>query len=61
MLCCVAAKMGASNKNSRIAVGLTIFAFIFIFIAFVSPYWLKTDGKLEQPKFLNLGKLNFII
>jgi hypothetical protein len=31
-------------------------AFVFIFIAFVSPYWLETDGKLKDPKFLNIGE-----
>ena len=48
--------MGVNNKNLRVAVGLTVACFILIFTAFVSPYWLKTDGKLKQPKFLNLGK-----
>lgn len=48
--------MGAHNKNLRVAVCLTIIALILIFIAFVSPYWLVFDGKLKNPKFLNLGK-----
>lgn len=48
--------MGASTKTGKIAVGLTAFSFIFIFIAFVSPYWLQTDGKLKEAKFRNLGK-----
>lgn len=49
-------KMGVYNKNLRTAFGLTIVAFILIFLAFVSPYWLVFDGKLNNPKFLNLGK-----
>ena len=48
--------MGASTKTGRFAVGFTIVAFIFILTAFVSPYWLQTDGKLDKPKFYNLGK-----
>lgn len=53
--------MGVHNKNLRIAVGFTLVAFILIFIAFVSPYWLVFDGKLKNPKFLNLGKWNLSI
>lgn len=37
----------------------TIFAalaFLLVFIAFVSPYWLENDGKLKDPKFLNIGE-----
>lgn len=49
--------MGAHNKNLRVALCLTVIAFILCFIAFVSPYWLVFDGKLKNPKFLNLGKL----
>lgn len=44
------------NKNSRIALGFFGVAFVLIFISFASPYWLVSDGKLEKPKFLNLGK-----
>lgn len=44
------------NKNSRIALGLFSVAFILIFISFATPYWLVSDGKLEHPKFLHLGK-----
>lgn len=50
-------KMGVHNKNLRTAVSLTVVAFILIFLAFVSPYWLVFDGQLRHPKFLNLGKL----
>lgn len=49
-------KMGTHNKNLRIAVSFTLIALILILIAFVSPYWLVFDGKLKNPKFLNLGK-----
>lgn len=48
--------MGAHNKNLRVAVIFTLIALILILIAFVSPYWLVFDGKLKNPKFLNLGK-----
>lgn len=45
-----------ANKNVKIAISFTVVALILIFIAFVSPYWLVFDGKLKNPKFLNLGK-----
>ncbi|KAL5287823.1 hypothetical protein ACFFRR_008597 [Megaselia abdita] len=49
--------MGASNRNTRTAVILTSVAFFFVFLAFVTPYWLVFDGKLSanQQKFNNLG------
>ncbi|XP_055546630.1 uncharacterized protein LOC129730983 [Wyeomyia smithii] len=47
--------MGASTKTGKFAVVFTAFAFLFIVIAFCSPYWLTTDGKLVNPKFTNLG------
>lgn len=53
--------MGAHNKNLRVAIGFTAFAFILIFLAFVAPYWLVFDGQLKNPKFLNLGEFwNFL-
>lgn len=50
--------MGFHNKNLRVAIGFTAFAFILIFLAFVAPYWLVFDGQLKNPKFLNLGEFN---
>lgn len=50
-------KMGARTKTAKYAVGFTFGAFALILIAFVSPYWLQTDGKLTHPKFTNLGNL----
>lgn len=47
--------MAFHNKNQRIAIGFYAVAALFILIAFVSPYWLQTDGKLANPKFINLG------
>ena len=47
--------MGKS-KTGKIATLCTAVAFLFVFIAFVSPNWLETDGKLESPKFLKIGK-----
>ncbi|XP_035890862.1 uncharacterized protein LOC118502605 [Anopheles stephensi] len=47
--------MGASTRTGKFAVGFTAFAFLFILIAFCSPYWLQTDGELKHPKFTNLG------
>lgn len=48
--------MGASTRTGKFAVGFTAVAFLFILTAFVSPYWLQTDGRLENPKFHNLGR-----
>jgi hypothetical protein len=49
--------MGARTKTAKYAVGFTFGAFFLILVAFSTPYWLQTDGELENPKFLNLGKL----
>lgn len=47
--------MGRKSKTGLIATTFAVLAFLFVFIAFVSPYWLETDGKLKDPKFLNIG------
>lgn len=52
--------MGASTKTSRFAVGFAIVGFLFVVIAFCSPYWLISDGVLKRPKFTNLGKSEYI-
>jgi hypothetical protein len=48
--------MGRKSKTGLVATAFATLAFLFIFIAFVSPYWLETDGKLKDPKFLNIGE-----
>lgn len=48
--------MGARTKTGKFAVGFTAVGFIMILTAMASPYWLVTDGKLQSPKFTNLGK-----
>jgi len=35
--------------------GISTFSFILFLIAFVTPYWLVTDGQLQDPRFTNLG------
>ena len=45
------------NKTIRVAIALLALAFIFIIIAFSTPAWLETDGDLERPKFIRIGKL----
>ncbi|KDR20697.1 uncharacterized protein LOC110828763 [Zootermopsis nevadensis] len=47
--------MGRKSRTGLVATAFAALAFVFIFIAFVSPYWLETDGKLKDPKFLNIG------
>ncbi|EEB18817.1 conserved hypothetical protein [Pediculus humanus corporis] len=52
--------MGKS-KTGKIATLCTAVAFLFVFIAFVSPNWLETDGKLESPKFLKIALFLFLL
>ncbi|XP_067014267.1 uncharacterized protein kune [Anabrus simplex] len=47
--------MGSKSKTGLTATYSTVLAFLFIFIAFVTPYWLETDGKLKDPKFIRIG------
>lgn len=47
--------MGASNRSTRVALGISAFSFILFVIAFATPYWLVTDGRLQNPRFTNLG------
>jgi len=44
------------NKTVKVAIGLLVLAFLFIIIAFSTPAWLETDGYLENPKFVRIGK-----
>lgn len=46
----------AKTRTGLSAVITTGVAFFFLFVAFVTPNWLSTDGKLENPKFQKLGK-----
>ena len=46
------------SKTGLFALGFFVFASLFIIIAFVSPYWLVTDGKLRNPKFIKIGKMS---
>ena len=45
------------TRNGKAAVISTALAFVFIIIAFTTPNWLETDGKLENPKFIRIGNL----
>lgn len=45
------------TRNGKAAVICTAIAFILIVIAFTTPNWLETDGKLENPKFIKIGNL----
>lgn len=44
------------SKTGLFALGFFTLASLFVVIAFVSPYWLVTDGKLKNPKFIKIGK-----
>ncbi|KAH8354144.1 hypothetical protein KR084_001694 [Drosophila pseudotakahashii] len=47
--------MGASNYNTKCALYVSVFSVILFVIAFSTPYWLVTDGRLQNPRFTNLG------
>ncbi|KAH8325606.1 hypothetical protein KR067_002315 [Drosophila pandora] len=47
--------MGASNRTTQVALGVSAFSFLLFVIAFATPYWLVTDGRLTEPRFTNLG------
>ncbi|XP_012261648.2 uncharacterized protein LOC105689310 [Athalia rosae] len=41
-----------TGKGAAICTGI---AFVLVVIAFTTPNWLETDGKLEKPKFVKIG------
>ncbi|XP_029053563.1 uncharacterized protein LOC114881089 [Osmia bicornis bicornis] len=43
------------TRNGKAAVTCTVLAFVLIVIAFTTPNWLETDGKLDNPKFVKIG------
>ncbi|KAL7735144.1 hypothetical protein ACLKA6_008406 [Drosophila palustris] len=47
--------MGVSNRSTQVALGISVFSFLLFIIAFATPYWLVTDGRLQNPRFTNLG------
>ncbi|GLH05494.1 hypothetical protein R5R35_001529 [Gryllus longicercus] len=47
--------MGSKTKTGLAATYLTVLAFLLIFVAFVTPCWLETDGKIPNPKFIRIG------
>lgn len=44
------------TRTGKAAVICTAVAFVFIVIAFTTPNWLETDGKLDNPQFVKIGK-----
>lgn len=44
------------SRNGKIATGFAATAFLFVFIAFVTPSWLVSDGYLPHPKLEQIGK-----
>lgn len=48
--------MVADNKNTKYAVSFTCIGFLFCLIALCAPHWLDNDGKLQNPKFTNIGE-----
>ncbi|XP_017770895.1 PREDICTED: uncharacterized protein LOC108558489 [Nicrophorus vespilloides] len=47
--------MATKSRTGNCAIAGTVVCFIFIIIAFCTPYWLATDGKLQDPQFIRLG------
>lgn len=52
--------MAIKNKTGLAAIVTTVAAFIFILIAFSTPYWLQNDEKIDNPQFIKIGKWNYI-
>ena len=53
-------KMASKGGMSKVAKSALLSFFvssIFIIVAFSTDAWLKTDGTLENPKFIQLGEL----
>ncbi|CAB0039652.1 unnamed protein product, partial [Trichogramma brassicae] len=51
----------AIAASIKVATVCTAISFIFLLIAFTTPNWLETDGKLEKPKFEQLDLRFFLI
>ncbi|KAH8373024.1 hypothetical protein KR009_010528 [Drosophila setifemur] len=47
--------MKPSNRSTQVALCVSAVSFLFFIIAFSTPYWLVTDGRLKDPRFTNLG------
>jgi len=47
--------MGLKTKTGMAAITVTVTAFIFILLAFVTPYWLVNDGQIANPNFEKIG------
>jgi hypothetical protein len=47
------------TKTGKIAVACTAVAFVLVIIAFTTPNWLETDGKLDNPQFVKIGKIKW--
>ncbi|XP_017069847.2 uncharacterized protein LOC108107013 [Drosophila eugracilis] len=43
------------NYNTQVSLSLSVFSIILFVIAFSTPYWLVTDGHLNNPRFIHLG------
>lgn len=48
--------MVANTKNTKFAVSFTCIGFLFCLTSLFAPYWLQNDGKLQNPKFSNIGE-----
>lgn len=55
-----ASAMGKTLTGKTAAV-CTAVAFILVVIAFTTPNWLETDGKLENPKFVKIGEIIWML
>nr|XP_022913655.1 uncharacterized protein LOC111424381 [Onthophagus taurus] len=47
--------MATKTKTGICAITTTVVAFLFILIAFCTPYWLVNDGKIPDPQFIKIG------
>lgn len=49
--------MMGKTRTGKAAVVCTAVAFVLVVIAFTTPNWLETDGKLDNPQFVKIGKI----
>lgn len=48
--------MGKTITGKAAAI-CTAVAFVLVVTAFTTPNWLETDGKLDNPQFVKIGKI----
>lgn len=47
--------MALKSRTGIVAISTTVTAFLFILIAFCTPYWLQNDQEIKDPQFIRIG------